>query len=186
MRKVNFVDLIIVILVIILVADIALIIKKHNEHFPIVSKCSEYVNEKHFTEAIEYAKNHADIESPALWSCAGDAYYNLGNISYALDAYKRAQQLQESFWHRYYNSDLDIHIYTSIARILEEKKEYDEAIMYYRKALKSMKENRKVRSEYKQEYKETLLKIADILKRKGELEEAEEYENCAIHLCREI
>jgi tetratricopeptide (TPR) repeat protein len=183
----NITKFVLAILIAILVADVYLLIKTHNEHAPVVRQCLEFINQKQYKEAIEYGKSHTELKSPALWACMADAYYDLGDTEHALDAYKSAQELQESFWYRYYDPELEVHIYTRIAEIHEGRNDIDDAIMYYRKALKSMKADRKtIRSVFEQKYRETLLKIASLYEKEGDLENAEEYRSCAERLCKQI
>jgi tetratricopeptide (TPR) repeat protein len=178
---------ILTILIAILIADVYLLIKKHNEHAPANEQCRMLVNEGQYASAVEYAKSHANLKSPALFVCMADAYYLKGDIDNALQSYNKAMELQESFWYRYYDPDMDVHIYTRIAEIHEQHGELAKAIEYYRKAAKSMKADRKtIRSAFIEEYRKTLIKISDLYQKVGDQEKAEEYRSCAVRLCKEI
>jgi tetratricopeptide (TPR) repeat protein len=109
-----------------------------------------------------------------------------GNIQLALEHLKEAEEIQGSFWHSYYSPGINIKIYENTAKIYEQEENIEEAIIYYRKMLPQMRENRKVRREYKNYYRDTLFKIASLYEKIGNKEKAEAYQDCAVRLCRDI
>jgi tetratricopeptide (TPR) repeat protein len=175
MRKVNLTDIILGILVVILIVLLALFAKEYNHYKKVVAPCWAYVDKGQYSEAIEYYYQVQD-HHPSLLSCVATAYYYQNNYPNALVFFKEAEK----------EGDLGANTLFLIANTYEQIGDDENAVRYYKKSLRKMIENRKVREEFKEKYIETLQRIASIYEKKGKLDEAEEYRSCAVRLCKDI
>jgi tetratricopeptide (TPR) repeat protein len=182
-KRSGLIALSIFIVLITLAAFAVYFIKKGQEQKYANDKCWLYINKGSYEKAIEYV-NSLNNKHPSIYACIGTAYYNTGNLQLALENFKKAEEIQEDILHRYYSPKLDIYIYTHIAKILTDVKKYDDAIGYYNKALRKMKNRRKIKD--KNSYANILIEIAKIYKEKGNMDKAIEYYQKAFKLKQKI
>ncbi|MBX0311474.1 MAG: tetratricopeptide repeat protein [Sulfurihydrogenibium sp.] len=168
--------IVLTVLVTILVVDITLLIKEYVHYREVAAPCWAYIDAQQYEKAIEYSQSQ-DPSYPPLLSCTAYAYYYIGNYPAALSYFKKAEEE---------GMEAGADTLLRIADTYEKLGDDENAIKYYKKALNQMKENRKIREEFKGRYKETLLKIASIYEKVGKKEEAEEYKECAEYLCKDI
>jgi tetratricopeptide (TPR) repeat protein len=156
--------------------------RKINKKDKIINKCGKLFNNGLYKKTIKYCESIIEKdEDPLLYYYLGLAYSKIDEIDLAIKNLKKAEELSNGLKSYFrLNTVSGPTFYEDYADILRTAKKFDEAILYYKKALKGYEEN----SYTLNENTTTLLqKIAEIFEEKRNLEEAiDYYEESLIYL----
>jgi tetratricopeptide (TPR) repeat protein len=154
--------------------------RKINKKSKIISKCRKLFNNGLYKKTIKYCKSIIEKDKdPIIYHYLGLAYFKIDEIQLAIESFKKAEELSKGL-KNIFNLNieyLDYAIfYEDFGDVLRAAKKFDDAVLYYKKAIK-------VRDEYEYDYIANLLqKIAEIYEIKGNLDEAiDYYEEALIH-----
>jgi tetratricopeptide (TPR) repeat protein len=155
--------------------------RKIDKKNKVISRCKKLFNNGLYTKTIKYCRSIIEKDKdPIIYHYLGLAYFKIDEIQLAIESFKKAEELSKGL-KSIFNLNieyLDYAIfYEDFGDILRAAKKFDDAVLYYKKAIKA-------RDEYEYDYIANLLqKIAEIYEIKGNLDEAiDHYEEALIHL----
>jgi tetratricopeptide (TPR) repeat protein len=155
--------------------------KRSNKKREDIDKCEKLINNELYAKTIKHCKSLIEKDKdPLLYYYLGLAYSKIDKTDLAIENFEKAEELSKNKLKNYFNlyTINDPVFYENYADTLRTAKRFDEAIFYYKKALKKREEE-----EYIQSITRLLQKIAEVYEIKGNLDEAIDcYEEVLIRL----
>jgi tetratricopeptide (TPR) repeat protein len=155
--------------------------RKINKKNKIISKCRKLFNNGLYKKTIKYCISVIEKDKdPIIYHYLGLAYFKIDEIHLAIESFKKAEELSKGL-KSIFNLNIEYPnyaiFYEDFGDVLRSAKRFDEAISYYKKAIK-------MRDEYEHDCIANLFqKIAELYEIKGNLNEAiDYYEEALIHL----
>jgi tetratricopeptide (TPR) repeat protein len=144
--------------------------RKSNKKREDIDKCKKLYNNGLYTKTIEYCKSLTEKDkNPLIYYYLGLAYAEIDEVDLAIENFEKAEELSKNKLENYFNPYVINYpvFYEDYGDALKSTKRFDEAILYYKKALKEREKEKSTEGIIK-----LLQKIAELYKIKGNLDEA--------------
>jgi tetratricopeptide (TPR) repeat protein len=154
----------------IIISGFVVLNRKSNKKRENIDKCKKLFNNGLYTKTIEYCKSLTEKDKdPLIYYYLGLAYAEIDKIDLAIENFEKAEELSKNKLENYFNPYVINYpvFYEDYGDALKAAKRFDEAILYYKKALKEQE-----KEGYTEGIIKLLQKIAELRETKGNLDDA--------------